>query len=258
MQLSVIIPTKDRPVLLARALRSVLAQSLPAVEIIVADDGDGRGAAVARGLGEARVEAFSTGGLGQVQARTMAVARARGAGIAFLDDDDWWASPTHLAAMSAALRRGGLAYASGRIVREAAGQPDEELSFTAGIDRTSIRHNNLLLVSGIAYKRRLHAELGPFDDGLAVYWDWDWYLRLAAAGVTFVDCGERGVRISARPDTVSAPAQRAARQAELERLCAKHGLHGIGLKNHESIAVEQQAEAEAEAASTRRAPEREP
>lgn len=158
--------------------------------------------------------------------------------------------------MSAALRRGGLAYASGRIVREAPGQPDEELSFTAEIDRASIRRNNLLLVSGIAYERRLHADLGPFDDSFAVYWDWDWYLRLAAAGVTFTDCGERGVRISARPDTASAAARAAMRQAELDRLCAKHGLHGIVLKNHESIAVEQQAEAGVP--SSRRTAEREP
>jgi len=81
--------------------------------------------------------------------------------------------------------------------------------------------------------------LGAFDEGLPYYWDWDWYLRLFAAGVPVVRAQSDAVRISARQETVSAPANEAARQANLDRLCQKHGLTGIVLRNHESIARDQ-------------------
>ena len=240
MDFSVIIPTKDRPALLARALRSALAQQGAGFEIIVVDDGDGQGADLAQAVGDPRIVTLTTGGLGQVPARNMAARQAKGACIAFLDDDDWWASDRYVAALANGLANGGLAYASGRIVREGTGAgPGDWLGFAAHIDARSIRQDNMLLVSGIAYERRLHTRLGPFDESLPVYWDWDWYLRLAAAGTRFTACGEDAVRISTRTDTVSAPANEAIRRAELARLCDKHGLTGVVLKNHESIAVDQ-------------------
>lgn len=242
---TIIVPTKDRPDLLARALRSIAGQSFRDFELIVADDGTGQGAALARALLGTKASAFETGGLGQVPARNMALDCARGRRIAFLDDDDWWAAPDHLDTMKAALDRGaGLAYASGRIVRETgSGVATDWLPFAAHIDAQSIRRDNTLLVSGIAYEAALHEALGRFDESLPVYWDWDWYLRLAALPTSFATTGQDGVRISARIDNVSAPGNEAARATELKRLCDKHGLLDIRLKNHESIAVEQRARA---------------
>jgi glycosyltransferase involved in cell wall biosynthesis len=228
--------------MLLRALRSVLAQRDADFEIIVADDGDGDGAASARRMVRTRpLTAFTTGGLGQVPARNMALEKARGRWIAYLDDDDWWDSEDHLQALGAALAQGpGLAYASGRIVREGPGvRVDEGIAFAAHIDAQSIRHDNTLLIPGIAYDRHLHDRLGPFDQTLPVYWDWDWYLRLAGAGVTFFKTAETGVRVSARIDNVTAPTHEARRSGELARLAAKHGLSGLILKNHEIIAIEQ-------------------
>ena len=235
---SVLIPTRNRPALLARALDSVRVQQGPEWEAIVADDGDGAGEATAQAIGDARVAAFRTGECGQVPARNQAVARARGRFVAFLDDDDWWATTDHLARMAAALRTGAaLAYADGRIVREDEG--GSEIPFRAAMDAVSIRRDNLLLVSGIAYPRRLHARIGPFDETYPVYWDWDFYLRVAASGASFAHSGGDGVRISARGGTASSAMHREARRAELGRLCAKHGMRDIALRNHESIALDQ-------------------
>ncbi len=240
---SVIIPTKDRPDMLVRAIRSVQAQNYRDFEVIVADDGTGQGAEIARDMLGAGT-GFETGRLGQVPARNMALRRARGRWIAFLDDDDWWHSPDYLGAMSASLDRGGLAYASGRIVRETARlEATAELPFAAHIDEVSIRRDNTLLISGIAYEAALHETLGPFDESLPVYWDWDWYLRLAAAQTRFAASGDDGVRISARVDNVSAAGNEIVREAELRRLCARYGLVDVMLKNHESIAVEQRGSA---------------
>ena len=237
--LSIIIPTKDRPELLVRALRSVAAQTFGDHEILVVDDGDGSGAAAAEAFDPA-IRTLATGGAGQVPARNLGVSLARGERIAFLDDDDWWAEPGHLAAMRASGPRQALLYASGRIVAEGE-RPDAgaEMPFVAHADVQAIRRDNRLLIPGVIYPRALHGNLGPFDEGLPFYWDWDWYLRLFSAGIDVAAAASEAVRISARQETVSAPANEAARRANLDRLCQKHGLTGIVLRNHESIARDQ-------------------
>ncbi len=240
---SVVIPTRDRPELLVRALRSALAQRHVGFDILVVDDGAGEGAEAARGLAGRDVETLRTGGAGQVPARNLGVRHARGRWIAFLDDDDWWAADDHLAGLAAELSRGvGLAYASGRIVREdARGAVIEEIAIDARCDPASIRHDNTLLVPGIGYARALHDTFGVFDESLTIYWDWDWYLRLATAGLVFATSSGAGVRVSVRDGTASAPDNAAIRAAELDRLCRRHGLTGVRLKNHEVIAREQRA-----------------
>ncbi len=238
---SVVIPTRDRPELLVRALRSVLAQRHVGFDVLVVDDGAGEGAEAARGLAGREIEILRTGGAGQVPARNLGVRKARRRWIAFLDDDDWWAADDHLAALAAELSRGaGLAYASGRIVREdASGAVLEEIAIDARCDPVSMHRDNTLLVPGIGYARALHETVGLFDESLTIYWDWDWYLRLAAAGIAFAASLGTGVRISVREGTASAPDNAAVRAAELDRLCRKHGLAGVTLKNHEVIAREQ-------------------
>lgn len=240
-QISVVIPTRDRPGLLVRAIGAVRSQTFRDIELIVVDDGAGDGAQVARGFDFCPITTLVTGGAGQVPARNMGVGAASGTYIAFLDDDDWWDDAGHLGGLLAAFRGEGLAYASGRIVAEGPDRPEEVLPFRAQADAVSLRRDNKLLIPGIAYDRALHRRLGPFDEALPYYWDWDWYLRIAAAGLPFFESGGEGVCISARGDSVSAAANEAARRADLARLCAKHGLTGIALKNHEGIAREQQA-----------------
>ena len=240
---SVVIPTRGRPELLVRALRSAMAQRCVGLHVLVVDDGAGEGAEAARRLAGRDVEILMTGGAGQVPARNLGVRKARGRWIAFLDDDDWWAADDHLAGLAAELDRGaGLAYASGRIVREGPdGSALEEIALDARCDAASIRRDNTLLVPGIGYARALHETFGLFDESLTIYWDWDWYLRLAQGGVVFAASPGSAVRVSVREGTASAPDNAAVRAAELDRLCRKHGLTGVTLKNHEVIAREQRA-----------------
>jgi glycosyltransferase involved in cell wall biosynthesis len=240
---SVVIPTKDRPAMLARALRSALDQRYADFEIVVADDGAGDGAALARTMAQANLQTIVTGRLGQVPARNMAIGAARGRSIAFLDDDDHWASPWHLEALAAALDSGaGLVCSDGRIVREGPdAKPDDWIPITADLDPARLQRDNTLIVSGVAYDRALHEALGLLDEDLPHYWDWDWYLRVAAASTRFAAAKNNDVHVSVRHDNVSSPANEEARRNELGRLCKKHGLVGVTLKNHEIIALEQQA-----------------
>lgn len=235
---SIVIPTKARPELLARAIGSVLAQTGAGFELIAIDDGAGEGLAVAASFRDARITAVSSGSAGQVGSRNLGVSRAIGRWITFLDDDDWWEGTGHLAALAAALGEGeALAFGSGEMVMAGGGPA---IAFSAAADWRSIRRDNTILVSSMAYPASLHARLGAFDAGLPFYWDWDWYLRLAEARVPFVSATTRAARITAHPGSVSSAAFEAARRANLDALEHKHGLGPIALKNHLVIAQEQQ------------------
>lgn len=85
---SAIVATRNRPQWAAEAVASILAQTQPPTEIIVADDGDdGTGQALAQRFG---VQTVTTGGAGPAAARNAAARLARGAWLAFCDDDDTW------------------------------------------------------------------------------------------------------------------------------------------------------------------------
>src|SRR5512143_2667670 len=88
---SVIIPAFNAASTLARAIESVRAQSWPAHEIIVVDDGSSDATAeVARQFGEA-VRLIRQANSGVSVARNMGAAAATGDWLAFLDADDSYA-----------------------------------------------------------------------------------------------------------------------------------------------------------------------
>jgi glycosyltransferase involved in cell wall biosynthesis len=89
---SVVIPVRNRAGLLARAVRSVLAQSHSDLEIVVVDDGseDDPRATIAS-FGDSRIRIVTlTDTFGAGRARNEGIRAARGRWIAFLDSDDEW------------------------------------------------------------------------------------------------------------------------------------------------------------------------
>lgn len=92
MTVSVIIPTWNRAHTLLRAIRSVLAQTVPVLEILVCDDGStDNSQELIHSLGAERVIWIGGphSGLPAV-ARNRGLAVARGEWVAFLDSDDEW------------------------------------------------------------------------------------------------------------------------------------------------------------------------
>ncbi|HEV3212301.1 MAG TPA: glycosyltransferase [Acidimicrobiales bacterium] len=85
--MSVVVPTKDRPELLARCVARLLVACDAAgrrCEVVLVDDGS---ATPVRDVGDARVRVVRTEGVGPSRARNRGIEEARGAIVAFTDDD---------------------------------------------------------------------------------------------------------------------------------------------------------------------------
>ena len=89
---TVVVPTAGRPQLVARAVRSALAQSLRAIEVVVVVDGpDAATSAVLARIDDPRLRTIELPErLGVGGARNAGVDAARAAWVALLDDDDEW------------------------------------------------------------------------------------------------------------------------------------------------------------------------
>lgn len=87
---SVIIPVYNGAQTVGRAIESVLAQTYPAYEIIVVDDGSIDATAKAVALFGSRVRYIYQPNAGVAAARNAGVQHATGEWLAFLDADDWY------------------------------------------------------------------------------------------------------------------------------------------------------------------------
>ncbi len=163
---SVLVPTHDRPAELARAIASVRAQDEPAWELLVVDDGNGSGIELVARLGDPRVVAFPNAGRDQVDARNTAIVRARGRLLAWLDDDDWWDDPAHLSLVTAAAAVGeSVLFRGGWLV----GGDGLRSVFDWDVTAESLRANNAVLASSIAYPRAAHRQIVNPNDGIAKF-----------------------------------------------------------------------------------------
>ncbi len=179
-----IIPTRDRWPLLERTLTSALDQRDVELEVIVVDDGS-RGETPLR-LAEhrdVRVRAFRHDpNQGVARARNRGIEEARGAWLAFLDDDDTW-SPVKLRTQLDAVARehAGFAYGSavhvdehGTIIGvESAPQPHELASLLL-----SRRNAVPAGCSNVMMRTELARSVEGFDERLFHLADWDMWIRL--------------------------------------------------------------------------------
>lgn len=86
---SIVIPTYNRADLIARTLRSVMAQSYAHFEVIVVDDGStDHTAAVVEAFADARLRYYRKANGERAAARNYGTARASGDYVTFLDSDD--------------------------------------------------------------------------------------------------------------------------------------------------------------------------
>jgi glycosyltransferase involved in cell wall biosynthesis len=92
VRVSAVIPTRNRPDLVCRAVRSVLAQTIADVEAVVVVDGpDEATVSALREFNDPRVRCIALQqNVGGSEARNIGIREASGVWIALLDDDDEW------------------------------------------------------------------------------------------------------------------------------------------------------------------------
>jgi glycosyltransferase involved in cell wall biosynthesis len=180
--ISVIIPAFNARAYIAHALASVLAQSRPADEIILIDDGSTDDTASALQPFNSRIRYIRQPNQGAAAARNAGIAVSRGEYIAFLDADDLW-HPRKLELQSKALTsRPDLALLGTQTFP--AGSPLPNIDGAANISCDPISwprlvvKNRFVTSSILAHRRRIE-EIGLFDPSLHGPEDHDLWARVA-------------------------------------------------------------------------------
>ena len=197
---SVVVPLYDTERFVAEAVGSVLAQTLPSLELIVVDDGSrDRGPDIVKGLADPRVRLVSQANRGLAGARNTGIRHARGAFVALLDADDCWA-PDKLATHVAHLDGDpslALSFSASRLVGEDGSplglvQRPSRRTFEAAdvLCRNPIGNGSTPVIRRWALDAvRFHdAGLGRdcwFDESFRQSEDVECWMRLAVAGCRF-------------------------------------------------------------------------
>jgi len=183
---SIVIPTRDRPEMLETVLRTIDAQTYPAIEVIVINDaGADIGAVVAR---HPRAQLLVTPEQrGPAAARNAGLARASGEYVLLFDDDDEM-FPEHVEALVEAADRAQLDLAYGQVltcylIPAGPGRyvADALHAFEAVLDRADIQWGAGLAPPAVLFRRALIEEIGTIDETLPGASDYEYWVRLSAA-----------------------------------------------------------------------------
>lgn len=184
-----IIPTTGRPSV-RRAVASALRQSAVTEVLVVLDDPDGFTQLTRRleGLHCAIVRA--SGRRGAAAARNLGVQFAETEYVAFLDDDDEWVTDKtqvqlrEADAETAVSSRAMLVGASSRIAPERLYHPGLGSLADYVLDRSSLQLRQHFMQTSTLLCSREVALQTPWAENLPRHQDWDWLIRLQAAGIT--------------------------------------------------------------------------
>lgn len=169
-----IVRSTGRPSL-PKALDSIAAQTHRPMEIVLVDAaGSGVGLTAHGGI---PVRMVRKGRLDRARAANAGLEAARGGWVMFLDEDDE-IDPTHVAdlLLTAANARVPAAYSQTRLV---AASGEGERVFGGPFDRLALFRSNFLSMHSVLFNRALVTQGCRFDESLAMFEDWDFWLQVA-------------------------------------------------------------------------------
>ena len=185
-RVSVIMPVYNGATSIGRALATVFAQTFTDFELIVADDAstdDLAGALAAYPDPRVRLLRHAVN-QGAAAARNNALRLARGAYVAFLDDDDEWLPEKlerQVARLDASPPEVGVSITGYYLLRDRLGRRearplgDEADWYMRLLAGCTVSFGSCALV-----RRSLFDEIGGFDETMRRLEDWDWLLRYTA------------------------------------------------------------------------------
>jgi len=212
-RIAVIVPAYGVAHLLGEALRSLQAQTMPAWECLVIDDGapDDVASAVAPYLADPRIRFVHTDNHGVSAARNRAIRETSAPYIALLDGDDLF-RPTYLEAMLGILDTDESASIVTCNARLFGAVPRERLCVERAPDAPAVTSAPLAKVLdrsfnvyiGSAFRRADFERIGGFDETMAQSEDLDLWVRLLLLGgcARYVDAVLGDYRV--RPGSASA------------------------------------------------------
>jgi glycosyltransferase involved in cell wall biosynthesis len=171
---SVIVRSMGRPSL-GKTLDSIAAQGHRPMEFVLVDAAGG--ASVAAAHGGLPIRMVRKGPLDRARAANAGLEAARGGWVMFLDEDDE-IEPTHVQDLLVAASTAGLpaAYSQTRLVTAAA---DGARIFGGPFDRLALFRSNYLSIHSVLFNRALVTQGCRFDESLAMFEDWDFWLQVA-------------------------------------------------------------------------------
>ncbi|HKD76302.1 MAG TPA: glycosyltransferase, partial [Ktedonobacterales bacterium] len=227
------------------------AQEYPAVEIVVVNDGGPSVEEVIARFGDQHPTSVTLVNLthngGIAVSRNAGAARAAGAYLALLDDDDRF-RPTHIGNLVRALERDHgavLAYDDALIQLQDSQASDEQIHVTAtcrfGLpyDKAKFDVDDFIVTSACLIRKQEFAAVGGFNESLRYCEDWDLLLRLRERGSFLYVPGEIGIdysmRMGANDHTGNVFDEQ--RRAALDYLSQRYGLPPLVPKNFLDVAL---------------------
>lgn len=186
---SVIIPTRNRLGYLREAVRSVLDQTYNHWELIVVDDGSTDGTvSFLEGLGDSRIVVMEHPCGNPSKLRNLAIKKASGEYVAFLDSDDLWMREK-LAFQVQSLRADrARRWSYTHFMRiDSGGVPIDQVSskpwvpYSGSILEQLITLDAIVITSAVLVETQLLAAVHGFDEDQLFCEDYDLWFRLAVA-----------------------------------------------------------------------------
>ncbi|MER1994996.1 MAG: glycosyltransferase [Arthrobacter sp.] len=200
-EVAIITRTKNRPVLLRRAVQDVLAQQFANWHLVIVNDGGGAAevdaiVAAAPGLRGRVTVLHHDQSLGMEAASNAGIAASTSEFVCIHDDDDTW-HPEFLARTVDYLRShtdAGVGVRTEIVLEEINGSRIVEtgrVPFATDVSSLvlgdALRYNRCVPIS-LLYRRELHDDVGGYDETLNAVGDWEFLLRvLQQHSLGFID-----------------------------------------------------------------------
>lgn len=182
---SVIVPTYNRATLIARALRSVLAQTYQNIEVIVVDDASSDTTTeVVASLQDGRIKYIRhDANRGGAAARNTGISAASGSFIAFQDSDDEWVSDKlekQVRVLLAAPAKVGVVYCGfWKVTPQERSYIPSDVPLKAGYIYPALVDGNFIGMPTVVVRAECLDAVGGFDESLPRLQDWELFIRLS-------------------------------------------------------------------------------